>query len=63
MNKEQGVCCMSCADRDACLHTTTKISQCHDCYLEGEPLETDEWKCGGKIPCAGFIKDEVTEVE
>jgi hypothetical protein len=31
--------------------------------LEGEPLETEEWKCGEKIPCDSFIEDEAQEVE
>jgi hypothetical protein len=64
MSKEQGVCCMDCTKRETCEYTTTpRRSECHDCWLEGEPLETDMWKCGEKMPCDGFIKDEVTEVE
>jgi hypothetical protein len=63
MFKKQGVCCMDCVDRNDCRHTMTKISECHDCYLEGKPLETEEWNCGEKIPCDGFIEDESQEEE
>jgi hypothetical protein len=53
------VCCMDCTKKNTCIYTTnTTGSSCHDCWLEGEPLETDEWQCDEKMPCAAFVENK-----